>query len=315
MVYDLIDRVFRIPVSMPSDTYLITASTKAGIDQILESYAAKKTCPSAGFLPDISEYIKEKLSITGGSLHVSAACASSTVAIAKGASLIRSGRCDSVLVCCFDLVTEFVFSGFCSLQAMSPFPCTPFDKNRKGMSIGEGAAYLLMMNSKKAEEYNKASMGDLLGWAVTNDATHITRPDQNGDGLSLAIEQSLDIACLNADDISAVCAHGTGTYYNDSMELASYKNVFRERHLPVFSIKGSIGHTLGAAGGIEAAVSLKCFTENTVPPTAGFKEPEDGAENLVCSEVNKTDISCILSTNSGFTGVNAAVIMGKGAES
>ncbi len=300
---------------MPSDTFLVTASTKAGIDQVLDSYRAGKTCSREGFLPHISDYIKEKLSITGGSYHISAACASSTAAIAKGASLIKSGRCDSVLVCCFDLVTEFVFSGFCSLQAMSPLPCTPFDKNRKGMSIGEGAAYLLMMSPEKAKELNKKSMGDLLGWAVSNDATHITRPDQDGKGLSLAIEQALFEAGLDADDISAVCAHGTGTFYNDSMELASYRDVFNNRVLPVFSIKGAIGHTLGAAGGIEAAVSLKCLKENSVPPTVGFKEPEDGAEGLVSSKVCKADVSYILSTNSGFTGVNAVIILGKGAES
>ncbi|MBN2418848.1 MAG: beta-ketoacyl-[acyl-carrier-protein] synthase family protein, partial [Deltaproteobacteria bacterium] len=255
----------------------------------------------------------DKLSLRGESLHVSAACASSTVAIARGAALIESGRCDSVLVCCFDLVTEFVFSGFCSLQAMSPNPCTPFDKNRKGMSIGEGAACLLLMNSQKADEMHKKNMGMLLGWAVTNDATHITRPDQDGYGLSLAIEKSLAMAGLSVASISAVCAHGTGTLYNDSMEIASYKKVFGKRNIPVFSVKGAIGHTLGAAGGIETAVSLKCLSENIIPPTTGFTEPEKGAEGLVSSDAVNAEISYILSTNSGFNGVNSTVILGKGA--
>ena len=195
---------------------------------------------------------------------------------------------------------------------MSPFPCTPFDKNRKGMSIGEGAAFMLLMESGKAKELNKKNMGTLSGWAVTNDATHITRPDQDGYGLSLAMEKSLIKASIPAGSISALCAHGTGTLYNDSMELASYKRVFGERKIPVFSVKGAIGHTLGAAGGIEAAVSLKCLSDDMIPPTIGFSVPENTALGLVSSDIIKGDISYILSTNSGFNGVNGAIIIGKG---
>lgn len=315
MIYDLIDRVLPDAGTIPSDTFLITASTKAGIDKLLDSHKSNAATLENCFLPYISDYISQKLSLTKGNLNISAACVSSTVAIAKGAALIKSGRCDSVLICCFDLVTEFVFSGFCSLQAMSPFSCKPFDKNRKGMSIGEGAATLLLMNAEKAKELNKKPKGILGGWAVTNDATHITRPDSGGYGLSLAIEKSLAMAGISADSISAICAHGTGTYYNDSMELASYKNVFGENRTSVFSVKGAIGHTLGAAGGIEAAISLKCLLHGIVPPTIGFSDPEKGASGLVSSEAIEKDISYILSTNSGFNGVNGAVIMGKGAAS
>jgi 3-oxoacyl-[acyl-carrier-protein] synthase II len=153
MIYDLIDRVFNNRAAVPPDSLLITASTKAGIDRILDASKNGEPCPREGLLPYIADYISDKLSLTGECLHISAACASSTVALAKGAALIESGRCDSVLICCFDLVTEFVFSGFCSLQAMSALPCTPFDKNRKGMSIGEGAAFLLLMNPLRAKRY------------------------------------------------------------------------------------------------------------------------------------------------------------------
>lgn len=315
MIYDLIDRVLKPLGTIPSDSFLITASTKAGIDKILDSYRSGETCSGDNFLPCISDYIQNKLSLTGKNINISAACASSTVALAKGGALIDSGICDSVLICCFDLVSEFVFSGFCSLQAMAPEPCRPFDKNRKGMSIGEGAAFLLLMNSKKAKESNKKNRGSLLGWAVTNDATHITRPDQEGYGLSLAIEKSLNKAKLSAGSVSAICAHGTGTFYNDSMEIASYKNIFGERKIPVFSIKGAIGHTLGAAGGIEAAISLKCLSQGIIPPTIGFSVPENGAEGLVSSEAIKSDVSYILSTNSGFNGVNGVVVLGKGVDS
>ncbi|MFC1841065.1 beta-ketoacyl synthase N-terminal-like domain-containing protein [Thermodesulfobacteriota bacterium] len=314
-IYDLIDRVLLKAGTIPSDTFLITASTKAGIDRILDLYKSPGGNSDDCFPPYIGDYIQEKLSLSGGSLHVSAACASSTVALAKGAALIESGRCDSVLVCCFDLVTEFVFSGFCSVQAMTPSFCMPFDKNRKGMSIGEGAATLLLMAPEKAKELNKKPRGVLSGWGITNDATHITRPDKDGCGLSLAIERSLDKAEISADSVSAICAHGTGTYHNDSMELASYKKVFGDVNVPIFSVKGAIGHTLGAAGGIEAALSLECLLHGLILPTIGFSMPEKGAEDLVSSEPVKKNISYILSTNSGFAGVNGAVVLGRGVES
>ena len=312
MVYELIDRVLINTGEVPRDAFLITASTKAGIDRIFDSCSANVYTYNDCLPPRIADYISGRLSLSGKGLHISAACASSTVAIAKGAAMIESGRCDSVLIVCYDLVTEFVFSGFCSLQAMTPFACKPFDINRKGMSIGEGAAVLLLMNEKKAKELDKKPMGILTGWAVTNDATHITRPDIDGYGLTLAIEKSTAKAGIDADSISAVCAHGTGTYYNDAMELASYKKVFGVRSIPVFSVKGAIGHTLGAAGGIEAAVGLKSVIHGVIPPTTGFSEPEPDAESLVSSGPVKADITHLLSTNSGFTGVNAAVVIRKG---
>lgn len=313
-IYDLIDRVLLKAGTIPSDTFLITASTKAGMDRILDLYKSHKGDSSDCFLPYIGDYIQKKLYLSGDSLHISAACASSTVALAKGAALIESGRCDSVLVCCFDLVTEFIFSGFCSLQAMTPSYCMPFDINRKGMSIGEGAATLLLMTPEKAEELNKKPRGVLSGWGVTNDATHITRPDRDGRGLSLAIEKSLEKAEISAESVSTICAHGTGTFHNDYMELAAYKRVFGNVKIPIFSVKGAIGHTLGAAGGIEAALSLECLLHGMVLPTIGFSTPEKGAEGLVSSEPVKKNISYILSTNSGFAGVNGAVLIGRGVE-
>lgn len=312
MVYELIDRVLINAGTIPPDTFLITASTKAGIDRIVESQGTSARDCTDCFPPFIGDYICRRLSLEGDSLHISAACASSTVALAKGAALIESGRYDSVLICCYDLVTEFIFSGFCSLQAMSPFPCKPFDKNRKGMSIGEGAAALLLMSEEKAGSLHKTPMGVLKGWGVTNDATHITRPDKEGSGLAMAIDKSLKKSGITAHDVSAICAHGTGTYHNDLMELASYRKIFGRNCIPIFSVKGAIGHTLGAAGGIEAAISLASLDREIIPPTTGFSDPEPGAEGALSSEPINKELSYILSTNSGFNGINASIIIGNG---
>jgi 3-oxoacyl-[acyl-carrier-protein] synthase II len=311
-VYCLIDRVLKNIDMIPPDTFLITASTKAGIDKLSRSNEMYKDIYADCLPPNIGDYISEMLSLKSNSIHISAACASSAVALAKGASLIERGRVESVLICCYDLVTEFIFSGFCALQAMSPSPCKPFDKKRKGMSLGEGAATLLIMNEEKAMEYNKKPIGILKGWAVTNDATHITRPDTEGVGLAMAIERSLNKAGIAAETVSAICAHGTGTHYNDAMEIASYKRIFGNNNIPIFSVKGAIGHTLGAAGGIEAAICLKSIMHGIIPPTTGLSDPEHGAEDFVSASPVKRGISHILSTNSGFSGVNAALIIGKG---
>lgn len=312
MVYCLIDKTLKNTGMIPPDTFLVTASTKAGIDKLTRSNEVNKDTYTDCLPPGIGDYISKRLSLKGGSLHISAACASSAVALAKGASIIERGRADSVLVFCYDIVTEFIFSGFCALQAMSPSPCKPFDKKRKGMSLGEGAATLLIMNEEKAKKYNKKPIGILKGWAVTNDATHITRPDTEGYGLTKAVERSLNMAGIDAESVSAICAHGTGTYYNDAMELASYKRVFSQSRIPLFSVKGAIGHTLGAAGGIEAAICLKSLIHNTLPPTTGNTDPEHDADGIVSSTPVKSMLSYILSTNSGFSGVNAALIIGQG---
>ena len=315
MVYELLDRLFMTMGPVPKDSFLITASTKAGIDSLERSCRGISADVRDCLLFHVSDYISQRFDLTGERLHINAACASSTIALARGASLIGLNRANSVLICCFDIVTEFVFSGFCALQAMSPVPCRPFDKDRKGMNIGEGAACLLLMNGEKAKWDGRTPMGILSGWSVTNDAVHITAPAIDGAGLILAMKKALAISGLQEEAVSAICAHGTGTIYNDLMELVSFKNVFGDRKVPVFSVKGAIGHTMGAAGGIEAALCLKCLASGMIPPTAGLTVPEKEAEGLVSPEPTMIDCDYILSTNSGFGGVNAAVIIGKGIES
>jgi 3-oxoacyl-[acyl-carrier-protein] synthase II len=312
MVYELLDRLFITMAPVPADSCLITASTKAGIDNLEKSARGIPADPDDCLLSHVSDYISRRFNLTGVTQHINAACASSAIALARGASLIELGRADSVLVCCFDIVTEFVFSGFCALQAMSPVPCMPFDRNRKGMNIGEGAAALLLMSPERAKREGRSSPGVLAGWAVSNDAFHITAPDIEGSGLILAIRKALQKSGLPKDAVSAICAHGTGTVYNDSMELTAFREVFGNRKLPVFSVKGAIGHTMGAAGGIEAAICLKGLAAGIIPPTAGFTEPDTGADGLVSNKPVIKDCDYMLSTNSGFGGVNAAIIIGKG---
>jgi 3-oxoacyl-[acyl-carrier-protein] synthase II len=226
--------------------------------------------------------------------------------------MITSGRREVVLVCCLDLLTEFIYSGFSALRALSPTPPRPFDRDRDGLSPGEGAAALLLMSRTRAEKENMTPLGSISGWGIANDATHITAPARNGCGLIQAIRGALKMSAIGAGEISAVSAHGTGTIYNDAMEITAFREVFGERNLPVFSIKGAIGHTLGTAGGIEVALGLKALSERTAPPTVGISAPMARAEGMIREVSVPFSGNRLLTTNSGFGGVNAALILESG---
>jgi 3-oxoacyl-[acyl-carrier-protein] synthase II len=166
-----------------------------------------------------------------------------------------------------------------------------------------------MMSRARAEKENMPSLGRVLGWGTANDATHITAPARNGRGLIQAIQEAFRMAGMQAEEISAVSAHGTGTVYNDAMEITAFREVFGKRNLPVFSVKGAIGHILGAAGGIEAVLGLKALSDRTAPPTVGLSAPMEGAKGMVSGRPVNFSGNRLLTTNSGFGGVNAALVL------
>ncbi|MCF8130066.1 MAG: beta-ketoacyl-[acyl-carrier-protein] synthase family protein [Deltaproteobacteria bacterium] len=310
--HDLLTRLFSQMGLVPTDARLYTATTKAGIDNLERLRRNKPVDAADVLLTGFAQQVCRRFGLTDVGTNISAACASSAIAVAKGAALIAAGRAECVLVCCIDLVTEFVFSGFSALGALSPMPCTPFDRERNGLTLGEGAASLLLMKSERAKREGRPHLGTVLGWGVANDAFHVTAPSADGCGLVAAIKQALNQARLEPEAVSAVCAHGTGTVYNDHMELTAFEQLFKDRRLPVYSIKGAIGHTLGAAGGIEVALGLKALSEGVAPPTVGFSRGEDRTLGRVSSEAAVFPGNHLLSTNSGFGGINAALILAKG---
>lgn len=311
MLLDLLDRLFLDLGSVPSDSELITATIKAGADNLLSFCLGRQSNFQDVLLSSVANIVGPRFSLTCNGICVNASCASSTIAVAHGAALIESGRTEAVLVCCVDLVSEHAFSGFSALKALSPFPCRPFDRDRMGLSVGEGAAALLLMNADRASLENRKRLGSILGWGISNDATHITAPARSGRGLVRAVNQALKTAERKPEDITAISAHGTGTVYNDLMELNAFKQVFGERKMPMYSIKGAIGHTFGAAGAIEVVLGLKALSSRVIPLTVGFENPEKGAEGQVSSESQPVSGDYLLTTNSGFFGVNAALVLGR----
>ena len=208
----------------------------------------------------ITKWVSAGLGLTGRSFHISAACASSTVAVAQGAALISSGAEESVIIFCLDIITESVFSGFSAFQILSPFPCRPFDRDRAGLSAGEGGAFIVLMSKERAERLGRLPIGMVAGAGISGDARHITAPDRTGAGLIRAVEAAMKTAGIEKEDIAGISAHGTGTVYNDLMELTAFRTLFGKQCPPIYSVKGCLGHTFGAAGGIEIVLGTRILS-------------------------------------------------------
>lgn len=294
----------------PEETYMIWAGIK-GDTEYIEQKAKGEVKTSHYLARHYRSFACQKLGIRNNGIDVNAACASSTVALAMGAELIASGQKSSVLICCADILSRFSFTGFSALRGLSATKCRPFDAQRDGLVLGDGAAAILLTDEETAAANNYPLLGRLTGWGIANDANHITGPARDARGLIKAIKSAMDQSGISKEGIEAYCAHGTGTVYNDAMELTGVESLYGSRKFPLFSVKGAIGHTLGAAGAIEAAISVKSLQENKVPPTAGFENHEERTIGRLSSSPQKFDGKSILTTNSGFGGCNAALIFEK----
>lgn len=297
---------------IPDDALVLLASTTGEIDLLEQAVdGGEKTAPQSR-LVELLRKVCDRLGGNHEGAVISSACTSATVALARGAQMIENGEADCVVVVAADAVSEFVFSGFASLRALDPQPARPFDANRAGLSAGEAAGFVVLMNRERAERENRSVLGTLNGWGMTNDANHMTGPSRDGGALARSIQLALDKAQATAEQVSMICAHGTGTNYNDSMELKAFKTVFDEPR-PLMSIKGGTGHTMGAAGLVETLLALRALSTGRIPPAVGLQDVDEEARGWIsCAAGEVSSDSFAVSTNSGFGGVNAALVL-KGA--
>jgi 3-oxoacyl-[acyl-carrier-protein] synthase II len=245
---------------------------------------------------------------------VSVACASGAAALGLGAEWIRSGDADLVLAGGADSISPFVFSGFDALRALSTTAARPFDVARDGLTLGEGAGFLLLEEEEHARRRGAVILARLSGYGSASDGQHMTRPDPEGRGLVRAIEAALLRAGRTASDVGFVSAHGTGTTFNDAMEEAALAHVLGAlaRSVPVNGIKGAIGHTLGAAGALEAILSVLVLARQLVPPTAGHAASRADSPLAIVSGrrlVPVRPVVVALSTSAAFGGTNAALVL------
>lgn len=266
----------------------------------------------------VATFISEKYGIKGPSLAFETACSSSAGAIIKAAELVRAGICDAVIAGGVDIASDTVLMGFDSLEAVSSEITNPFSKNRHGITLGEGAAFFIV----SGEDFSGENI-ELLGYGESADAYHMTSPDPSGDGAVRAIKKALENANLNPHDIDYVNLHGTGTKFNDSMEAKAIKEVFADYKVPLSTTKPITGHTLGAAGAIEAAICWQTIKNAKNAENAEIKlsvqvwdyEPDFDTENLnFVSEKNPVSpkkVKICMSNSFAFGGANACLILGK----
>jgi 3-oxoacyl-[acyl-carrier-protein] synthase II len=303
------------------DSGIVMASTLGGLTEI-DTGIAKD--PAAWYrrpggllraaaypFAHVADAVGEHFGILGPRCAISVACASGAMAIALAANMLLDGAAPIMLAGGCDPLCPFTLSGFNSLRALDPNPCTPFDQNRKGLNLGEGSAVMVLEKLAAATARNAKVLAVLRGWAMTNDAFHPTAPDKEGSGLADCIRLSMEMAEVRGDEIGYVNAHGTGTPLNDSAEAHSYETAFRGRKLPipVSSTKSYFGHCLGAAGALEAAITIMAILSGTLLPTLRLTNPiETPGVDWLRGDVKRQPLPLAMSASSGFGGSNTVLI-------
>ncbi len=260
-----------------------------------------------------TDRVAEAFSLTGPRLTVTTACSSSTVAVGLAAEMVGGGEVEVALAGGADGLCRLTFAGFNSLRAVDSEPAKPFDRRRKGLNLGEGAAVLILEAASRARARGVRPYARVLGYGITADAFHMTQPDASGAAWERTIRAALADAAVTPEEVDYINAHGTATEQNDPAEVAAYRRVFGEHltRIPVSSVKGALGHCLCSAGGIEAAVTALAVAGGMVPPTAGFAEPDPACPvDPVPSLGRPWPIRVAISSSFAFGGNSAALVLG-----
>ena len=253
----------------------------------------------------------DALGFSGPLTILSNACASGGNAIGHAWDLIRSGHAERVVAGGYDALGELVFSGFDSLQALSPTVCRPFDAQRDGLALGEGAAVVNLEALESARRRGAEILGELIGYATSIDQHHLTQPHPQGSTTLNVMKKACANARVTPKEIDYINAHGTGTVLNDSSEAHAISEWagLRAATLPVSSTKASVGHVLGGAGAVEAVVCLMTLREQWLPPEIEFETPDPACKFPIVSKPQDACVNLALSNSFGFGGVNATLIL------
>jgi 3-oxoacyl-[acyl-carrier-protein] synthase II len=264
-------------------------------------------------LPDsITDRIAQRFGFVGVKSTITTACSSSANAMGYAFDAIRAGLADVIVTGGSDVLARLTYGGFNSLRSVDPEPCRPFDRERKGLSIGESAGILVFEEEERARRRGAPVVAEFLGYGVTSDAFHMTAPDPSGTAGGRTIKAALENAGVNAEDVDYVNAHGTATPQNDQAEARGLRQVFgdRARRIPVTSIKSMVGHCLSAAGAIEAAALALSLAHGVVPPTVHYRERDPECDvDIVANQSREVSIACGISISLAFGGNNAALVM------
>ncbi len=260
----------------------------------------------------ISDNVMRFLNLHGVSSVVPTACSGGNYAIGYGYDMIKLGMLDSVLVGGSDPFSRIGFTGFGRLFAMSSDMCRPFDKNRNGMMVGEGAGILILEELEMAKKRRAHIYAEILGYGLSCDAHHMTAP--RIEGVVKVINRAIKNSGININDVDYISAHGTGTPTNDKMECQAITNIFGSmiKNISISSIKSMLGHTMGAASAIEAITCCLAINGSVIPPTINYETPDPECDiDCVPNKARKRDINVALNNSLAFGGNNACLVMGR----
>nr|MBA3270170.1 beta-ketoacyl-[acyl-carrier-protein] synthase family protein [Acidobacteriota bacterium] len=278
----------------------------AGIGRARPSHAWNHFANTPG------DVIAAQFGFEGQRSCVAAACSSSTIAIGQALDAIRLGRLDAAIAGGTDALARLTYSGFNALRLMDPEPCRPFDRSRSGMNIGEGAGLLVLEEMQRARRRGATIYGELAGYGLGCEAFHPTAPEPDGRPVAAVIALALADARVTADAVDHVNAHGTATPQNDRAEARGFCTVFGDRmaDVPVTSLKSMIGHCLGAAGAIEAAVLALTVSRGVIPPTIHHHHTDADCDlDVVANAARVRRVRCGVSTSLAFGGNDSALVI------
>lgn len=262
----------------------------------------------------IAGHVAAELGFAGPNLMIPAACAAGNYAVAHAFDLLRAGRAEVMLAGGADSFSRITYTGFARVGAIAPEVCQPFDKNRKGMVPGEGAAVLVLETLERATRRGAKVYAEVAGYGLSCDAHHMTAAHPEGDGPARAMTQALATSGLAPEDVSYVSAHGTGTPTNDRLETLAVKRAFGAAAYgrPMSSIKSMIGHTMGAASAIESTICALAIRDDLIPPTIHFEEPDPECDlDCVPNVAREHKVEVAMNNAYAFGGNNASVIFKK----
>jgi len=291
-------------------------TTLGGVGGWLRVVRASQAGESASTAPRRWSYagpaqaLAEAFGVRGPVQVSSVACASANSAFGLAIDRLREGSVEAMLAGGVDALHDFVIAGFGCLKALDGQPCRPFDRSRRGLNLGDGAGFLVLETEAHARRRGARIHAWLDGFGSASDAVHMTGPDREGRGAGRAMQAALRDAGAAAADVDHISAHGTATQFNDLMEGKAIGLVLGDRRVPVVSLKGGVGHTLGAAGAIEAIAAVRGLQTGLIPPTVGLQEIDpEIALDVVAHQPRGGLLRTILSTSSGFGGTNAAIVL------
>jgi len=315
--------LFPLPEGLNEETGVVIGGGAGGMlegEAFLERYlkkgpkGAKFSRLSSLFSASSADHISTHLQTYGPKTTFMTACSSGANAFGYARDLVRSGACRVVIAGGTEPLSRVTYAAFNSLRAVDPQYPKPFDKNRMGLSLGEGAGVMILESYEHARERGATIEGEILGYGVTCDSHHMTAPDPEASGAIRAMRAALIDASISPDRIDYINAHGTATPANDAVETKGIKGVFGKRayEIPVSSTKSMIGHTLGAAGAIEGIASVLAIRDGFIPPTIHHTEPDPECDLDYVPNASRTaDLSIVLSNSFAFGGNNTTVIFGK----